>query len=462
MTAARSIDSREGAKEPAVTVSDNPLTPDSPFPCDRPVVRINRDRLWTNLMQLKEIGAYDDASTGLRGVRRLALTDEDAGGRQLVMSWMREAGLSVRVDRIGNVYAERAGEDPRLPCVLMGSHIDTVATGGAFDGTLGVLGGIEVMRALNEAGIRTRRPIEVGFFTEEEGVRFGTDMLGSAVAAGRLTLEYAHSLTGADGATVQDELVRIGFDGDTPEIRPIPHAYIECHIEQGPILATAGVDIGIVTGVQAISWQRLTINGAAAHAGTTPIEARHDAGLAAAEVVVEIRRMCDSGWFGQLRGTVGNLALQPSQTNVIPAEAVLTVDLRNPHDDLMTAAEKHLAEFVDDLQQRHSVTATWERMAKTAMVSFHESIQDVIATSAETLGLPCVKAMSGAGHDAQEIAATCPTAMVFVAGEYGGISHTPREHSRPDACGNGIDVLANAILTLAEPVSSPAQMGPTT
>lgn len=445
-----------------MTASDTPLTPDSPLSLAGPVVRINRERLWANLMQLKEIGAYDDASTGLRGVRRLALTDEDAEARRLVVWWMREAGLRIRVDRIGNVYGERAGADPSLPCVLMGSHIDTVATGGAFDGTLGVLGGIEVMRALNEAGIRTRRPIEVGFFTEEEGVRFGTDMLGSAVTAGRLTLEYAHNRTDADGATVSDELVRIGFDGDTPEVRPIPHAYIECHIEQGPILATAGVDIGIVTGVQAISWQRLTINGTAAHAGTTPIETRHDAGLAAAEVVVEIRRMCDSGRFGQLRGTVGNLALQPSQTNVIPSEAVLTVDLRNPDDDLMTAAEKHLAEFVDDLQQRHGVTATWERMAKTAMVAFHESIQDVIAASAEALGLPYVKAMSGAGHDAQEIAATCPTAMVFVAGEYGGISHTPREFSRPDACGNGIDVLANAILTLAEPViTHPAETGPT-
>jgi N-carbamoyl-L-amino-acid hydrolase len=378
-----------------------------------PVVRINRERLWANLMQLKEIGAYDDTSTRLRGVRRRALTGEDAEARRLVVGWMREAGLRVRVDRIGNVYAERAGTDPSLPCVRMGSHIDTVATGGAFDGTLGVLGGVEVMRALNEAGIRTRRPIEIGFFTEEEGVRFGTDMLGSAVTAGRLTLEYAHNRIDADGATVRDERVRIGFDGDTPEIRPVPHAYIECHIEQGPLLA--------------------------------------------AEVVVEIRRMCDSGRFGQLRGTVGNLALQPSQTNVIPSEAVLTVDLRNPDDDLMTAAEKHLARFVDDLQQRYGLNATCEQMAKTAMVPFHESIQDVIAASAEALGLPYVKAMSGAGHDAQEIAATCPTAMVFVAGEYGGISHTPREYSRPDACGNGIDVLANAILILAEPVHT----GPT-
>jgi N-carbamoyl-L-amino-acid hydrolase len=418
-----------------------------------PLLRIDRDRLWANLMQLKEIGGYDDAPTGLRGVRRLALTDEDAEARRLVVSWMREAGLAVRVDRIGNVYAERAGADPSLPCVLMGSHIDTVATGGAFDGTLGVLGGIEVLRTLDDAGIRTRRPIEVGFFTEEEGVRFGTDMLGSAVTAGRLSLEYAHNLTDAGGARVEDELVRIGFDGDTPEIRPVPHAYIECHIEQGPILATAGVDIGIVTGVQAISWQRLTLDGAAGHAGTTPIEARQDAGLAAAEVVVEIRRMCDRGRFGQLRGTVGNLALQPAQTNVIPSGAVLTVDLRNPDDDLMTAAEKHLAAFVDDLQRRHGVTAAWERMAKTAMVPFHGSIQDVIAASAERLGLPYVRAMSGAGHDAQEIAATCPTAMVFVAGEHGGVSHTPREYSRPEACGNGIDVLANAVLALAEPLA---------
>ncbi len=416
------------------------------------LVRIDRDRLWANLMRLKEIGGYDDASTGLRGVRRLALTDEDARARRLVVAWMEEAGLRVRVDRIGNVYGERAGQDPGLPSVLMGSHIDTVATGGAFDGTLGVLGGIEVVRALDASGIRTRRTVEVGFFTEEEGVRFGIDMLGSAVTAGRLTLDYAHALTDAAGATVADELARIGFDGDVPEVRPVPHAYLECHIEQGPILAAAGVDIGIVTGVHAISWQRLTLDGAAAHAGTTPIEVRRDAGLAAAEVVVEVRRMCGIGSFGRLRGTVGNLALEPAQTNVIPSRAVLTVDLRNPDDDLMTAAERHLAEFVDAVQARHGVTAIWERMAKTTMVPFHSGVQDVIAASADRLGLPYVRAMSGAGHDAQEIAATCPTAMVFVAGEHGGISHTPCEYSRPDACGNGIDVLANAVLALVEPV----------
>jgi beta-ureidopropionase / N-carbamoyl-L-amino-acid hydrolase len=414
------------------------------------IVRINCDRLWASLMELKQIGAYDDQATGLRGVRRLALTDADAEARRRCVDWMLQAGLTVRVDRIGNVYATRPGRDPSLPCVLMGSHIDTVATGGAFDGTLGVLGGIEVMRTLNDAGIQTLRDIEVGFFTEEEGVRFGTDMLGSAVTAGRIPLDHAHKLTDADGMTVKDELLRIGFDGDADERRPIPHAYIECHIEQGPILAGAGVDIGIVEGVQSISWQRLTVRGEAAHAGTTPIAARHDAGLVAASVVVEARRMCDSRDFGQLRATVGNFDLGGGQTNVIPHQATLTIDLRNPADNLMTAAEQHLASYVDQLAAWHGVRVAWERMAKTAVVPFNPGIQDLLAATADDLGLPYVRAMSGAGHDAQEIAAICPTAMVFVAGENGGISHTPREYSNPGACANGTDVLANTVLRLAD------------
>jgi len=413
------------------------------------IVRINRDRLWASLMELRKIGAYHDEATGLQGVRRLALTDADAEARRRCVDWMLQAGLEVRVDRIGNVYATRPGRDRSLPSVLMGSHIDTVATGGAFDGTLGVLGGIEVTRTLNDVGIATLRDIEVGFFTEEEGVRFGTDMLGSAVTAGRIPLEVARKLTDADGKTVAEELIRIGFDGDAHERRPIPHAYIECHIEQGPILADAGVDIGIVQGVQSISWQRLTIRGEAAHAGTTPIASRHDAGLVAASVMVEARRMCDSGDFGQLRATVGNFDLGGGQTNVIPRQAALTIDLRNPADDLMTAAEQHLASYTGRLAAQHGVQIAWERMAKTAVVPFHPGIGDLLAATADDLRLPYVRAMSGAGHDAQEIAAICPTAMVFVAGENGGISHTPREYSNPGACANGTDVLANAVLRLA-------------
>lgn len=414
-----------------------------------PLLKTDRERLWGSLMELKEIGAYDDDATGLRGVRRLALTDADAEARRRCVAWMAEAGLEVRVDRIGNVYATRPGRDRSLPCVLMGSHIDTVATGGAFDGTLGVLGGIEVMRTLNDAGMETLRDIEVGFFTEEEGVRFGTDMLGSAVTAGRIPLDHAHKLADADGKTVEEELARIGFDGPEHERRPIPHAYIECHIEQGPILADAGVDIGIVEGVQSISWQRLTVRGEAAHAGTTPIGSRHDAGLVAASVVVELRRMCDSGDFGQLRATVGNFDIGAGQTNVIPHRATITVDLRNPDDALMTAAEQHLAAYVEAMASEHGVEAAWERMAKTAVVPFDSGVQDLLAATADDLGLPYVRAMSGAGHDAQEISAICPTAMVFVAGENGGLSHTPREYSNPEACGNGTDVLANAVLRLA-------------
>lgn len=412
-------------------------------------LRIDRDRLWASLMELKEIGAYDDDATGLRGIRRLALTDADAEARRRCVQWMLDAGLEVRVDRIGNVYATRAGRDRSLPCVLMGSHIDTVATGGAFDGTLGVLGGIEVMRALNDAGVQTLRDVEVGFFTEEEGVRFGTDMLGSAVTAGRIPIEHAWQLTDVDGLTVKAELERIGFHGVAPERRPVPHAYIECHIEQGPILADAGVSIGIVQGVQSISWQRLTVHGEAAHAGTTPIGFRRDAGLVAASVVVEARRMCDSGEYGQLRATVGNFDLGQGQTNVIPHRAVITIDLRNPVDETMTAAEKDLATFVDALAEQHGVRVEWERMAKTAMIPFDIGIQDLLAATADELGYRYVRTMSGAGHDAQEIAAICPTAMVFVRGEFGGISHTPREYSTPESCGDGTDVLANAVLRLA-------------
>jgi N-carbamoyl-L-amino-acid hydrolase len=413
------------------------------------LLRVDRERLWASLMELREIGAYDDEATGLRGVRRLALTDADAEARRRCVHWMRQAGLQVRIDRIGNVYATRAGRDRSLPCVLMGSHIDTVATGGAFDGTLGVLGGIEVMRTLDDAGVQTLRDVEVGFFTEEEGVRFGTDMLGSAVTAGRIPLDHAYKLADGDGKTVEDELARIGFDGDVDERRPVPHAYLECHVEQGPILADAGVDVGIVEGVQSISWQRLTVRGEAAHAGTTPIHSRHDAGLVAASVVVEVRRMCDSGEYGQLRATVGNLAVAPGQTNVIPHQATLTVDLRNPDDALMAAAERHLGDYLDAIAAEHGVEIVSERMAKTMVVPFDPGIQDVLAGTARDLNLPFVRVMSGAGHDAQEMAAICPTAMVFVAGEHGGISHTPREYSNPDACGNGIDVLVNAVLRLA-------------
>ncbi len=248
------------------------------------VVRVNRERLWSSLMDLAQVGAYEDEVTGLIGVNRLSLTDAEAQGRRLVMEWFRSAGLQVRVDPMGNVFARREGTDRHAAPVLVGSHIDTVATAGAFDGCLGVLGGLEVLRCFDEQGIATSRPVEVAFFTEEEGVRFGVDMLGSAVAAGRIPVEEAHALIDRDGVSLGSELERHGFYGEGPALLEAPHAYVECHIEQGPVLAAAGVDIGVVTGVQGISWQEVTIRGRSAHAGTTPTELRFDAGLAAAQL----------------------------------------------------------------------------------------------------------------------------------------------------------------------------------
>ena len=414
------------------------------------LITVDGDRLWRSLMELAEIGAYDDARTGLRGVNRLALTDADAEGRRLVIGWLREAGMSVRIDPMGNIIARRAGTDPDAAPVVTGSHLDSVATAGAFDGCLGVLGGLEVVRTLNERAISTRRPIEVIVFTEEEGVRFGTDMLGSAVAAGRIALADAHDLTDRDGLTVGAELRRTGFAGDGPARFDPPHAYVECHIEQGPVLANAGLTVGVVTGVQGISWQEVTISGRAAHAGTTPTELRADAGLAAAQIVVKVREMVDSGAYGALRATVGHFAVRPDLTNIVPARAELTVDLRNPDDDQMARAEAALADYVAGLERSQpGITISTRRMARTRHVSFDPGIQKAIAAAADDHGLAHQSLLSGAGHDAQEMAAICPTAMIFVRGEYDGISHNPREYSTPEACARGIDVLATTLVRLA-------------
>jgi N-carbamoyl-L-amino-acid hydrolase len=413
-------------------------------------ITIDGDRLWRSLMELAEVGAYDDLQTGLRGVNRLALTDADAQGRQLVMGWLREAGMSVRIDPMGNVIARREGTDRGAAPVVTGSHLDSVATAGAFDGCLGVLGGLEVVRTLDERRVSTRRPIEVVVFTEEEGVRFGTDMLGSAVAAGRIAIEVAHDLIDRDGCTVGGELRRTGFAGAGPARFDPPHAYVECHIEQGPVLAHAGLTVGVVTGVQGISWQQVTISGRAAHAGTTPTELRADAGLAAAQVIVALRKMVDSGRYGQLRATVGHLAVHPDLTNIVPARAELTVDLRNPDDEQLARAEADLAGYLAALEgSQPGLTLSSRRMARTGYVPFDPGIQQAIASAAEANGLGHLSLLSGAGHDAQEMAAICPTAMIFVRGEYDGISHNPREYSTPEACARGIDVLATTLVGLA-------------
>jgi N-carbamoyl-L-amino-acid hydrolase len=413
-------------------------------------VSIDAGRLWASLMELARIGAYDDTATGLVGINRQSLTNEDGEGRRLVISWMQEAGLEVTVDEMGNIFGRREGLEPKLSPVMAGSHIDTVATAGAFDGCLGVLGALEVVRSLNDAGIRTRRPIVVVAWTEEEGVRFGTDMLGSAVAAGRLSLEYAYDLADEAGLRFGDELERIGFKGERPVRLDPPHAYVECHIEQGPVLAQEGYPLGVVTGVQAISWQKVTLHGRAAHAGTTPTELRVDAALAAAQIIVEVRRMVDSGEYGRLRATVGHVRTSPGLPSVVPDLAEITVDLRNPDDELMAKAEADLEAFLAALPgTQPGLRVETKRMARTRAVPFSIDIQDALEASAKELGFATRRLMSGAGHDAQEMAAIAPTAMVFVRGQYEGISHNPREHSTPEDCAAGISVLADTIVELS-------------
>ena len=429
-------------------MTDRPAAPPHP---GAPTLAINGERLRASLLELARIGAYEDAATGLVGVNRQTLTAADVEGRGRVIGWMREAGLAVSVDAMGNIFGRREGTAPDLAPVMAGSHVDTVATAGAFDGCLGVLGAIEVVRTLNERGLATRRPIVVAAFTEEEGVRFGTDMLGSAVATGRIALADAHALADAAGRRLGDELARTGFLGPGPARLAPPHAYLECHVEQGPVLARAGCDIGVVTGVQAISWQRVILHGRAAHAGTTPMELRVDAGLAAARVVVHLRAMVDGGRYGRLRANVGHIATSPGLPSVVPDRAELTVDLRNPDDAAMARAEADLAAFLAALPgDQPGLRVETRRMAKTRQVPFSARIQAEIAAAAADLGLPTMRLMSGAGHDAQELAAVAPTAMIFVRGEYDGISHNPREYSTPEACARGIAVLGTTLLRLAD------------
>jgi len=418
------------------------------------MLTINAARLYGSIEALGRIGAYVDEPTGLTGVNRLALTDADGEGRRQVLAWMRELGLDVTVDRIGNVYARRAGREDGLPPVMIGSHIDSVPTAGRFDGCLGVLGGLEIVRTLHESNIRTRRPIVVAFFTDEEGSRFGTDMLGSAVATGRLPLESAYALRDRQGLAVRDELERIGFLGPASVEalqRMPPHAYLECHIEQGPILRARERDIGVVTGVQAISWQELTITGKSAHAGTTPMSLRADAGVAAAKVNLHLREMIASGRYGEpMRATMGAIVPHPGMVNIVPGRVIATVDLRNPSEEDMRRAEADLIAYYAQVEREEKVRIEWRRTARTEPVPFDPKIQDKIAAAADALGLGHERIISGAGHDAQELARLCPTAMVFVPGEYDGISHNPREYSTPDQCANGVNAMLQVVLHLAE------------
>jgi N-carbamoyl-L-amino-acid hydrolase len=410
-------------------------------------VKIQPDRLLADLDALAAIG-----DTGDGGNCRLALTDDDAGGRELVAGWMRDLGLDVRVDRIGNVVATRAGADAEagLAPIMTGSHIDTVRTGGRYDGTLGVLAGLEVVRALDDGGIRTRRPLAVAFFTDEEGSRFAPDMLGSLVYVGGMPLEDALDLVAIDGAVLGDELERIGWAGEAAVPGPAPHAYVELHIEQGPVLEEAGVAIGAVTGVQGISWQELTLTGQSNHAGTTPMRLRRDPAFVAAEVTTFVRRLATELGAHQV-GTVGRFDLHPDLVNVVAARAALTVDLRNTDEGVLAEAERRVREHVADVAEAEGCGAEWRRLARFEPVAFASAVIDLVEATADRLGHSVMRLPSGAGHDAQMLARVCPTGMVFVPSQ-GGVSHNPTEFTEPDHLAAGVQVLAEVLAELAEVV----------
>ncbi len=326
-------------------------------------LRVNIDRLQKRLAELAAIGEIE----GTEGCARLALTDEDRAGRDLVVTWMRDLGLDVTIDVIGNAVAVMAGETDGAP-VMCGSHIDTVRTGGRYDGNLGVLAGLEVIETLRTAGITPHRPLSVAFFTNEEGARFSPDMLGSLAYVGGIPLEEALAITGIDGATVGDELNRIGYDGAAPLPGPAPHAFVELHIEQGPVLETEGVTIGAVTGVQGISWTDVKVTGQSNHAGTTPMGMRRDPGFVAAACATFVRHLCEELGGTQV-GTVGRIEFLPNLVNVVPASANFTVDLRNTDEALLQHAERRFHDFLNKTAAAEECTYETRTLARLSRLS---------------------------------------------------------------------------------------------
>ena len=405
-------------------------------------LQINGQRLIASLFALGKFGALEGG-----GVCRLAATAEDKAGRDFVVARMKALGLDISVDAIGNVTGVYAGEEA-LPMVMMGSHIDTVGTGGLYDGNYGVMAGLEVIATLQEAGLRARRPLAVTFFTNEEGVRFQPDMMGSVVFAGEYPLEAALAAKDREGITLDEALRAIGYRGERRPGDMSVDSYVELHIEQGPILDKEGTDIGVVTGVQGISWQELTLTGVSNHAGTTPMSMRHDAGLAAAKIAVFARELA-LNLGGDQVATVGHISVKPNLINVIPNQVVMSVDLRNTDNAVLKLAEQQLADFIATTAQDEGVKITSRSLVRFNPVIFADDIVHAVEDEAKRQGLSARRLPSGAGHDAQFMASVCPAGMIFVPC-VDGISHNVNEHSDPKDLIAGANVLLQVVLQRAQ------------
>lgn len=405
---------------------------------------VDGERLYRRLEELGAVGRI--VRGGVEGVCRLALSEEDRRGRDLVISWMREDGLEVRVDAVGNIFALEPGREGEIP-VMAGSHIDTVDGAGKYDGCYGVLAALEALRALRQEGGARRRPLAVGVFTNEEGVRYTPDMLGSLVHAGGMTPEEARNLRGFDGTVVGEELDRMGYSGDFPCGSLIPAAYVELHVEQGPVLFREKAPLAVVEVVTGISWQEFEISGTANHAGTTPMEGRGDAAVAAARMILFARDLARS-MGGAARATVGMLRLEPNVVNVVPGKATFTVDLRHSDPGAFGEMEKKLAAWSADVARQEGVAVEVRPLVRFDPVPFDPGVMETIRQAAADLGVACRSMASGAGHDAQMMARICPTAMIFVPSR-DGISHNPREYTAPEDLERGARVLRRTLELLA-------------
>jgi N-carbamoyl-L-amino-acid hydrolase len=404
-------------------------------------MKIDRKRLEQSIEVLGRIG-----ETPRGGLTRLALTDEDRRARDQMVAWMREAGLRVSVDQMGNIFGERAGS-AALPPVMIGSHVDSVPTGGKYDGQLGVLCGLEVIRALNDHGVRTRHPVTLVIFTNEEGARFQPAMIASGVMAGKIALEDAYNARDRDGVRLVDALERIGYLGSEPCVPRPFRAYLELHIEQGPILEEQGLDVGVVEGIVAISWSRLTIHGVQDHAGPTPMRVRRDALVAAAEVVSGVRGIARA-IGGDLVTTVGTLEVTPNIVNAIPGRVRMSIDMRDPKTETLDRARAMVDALVREAGERERVRWELEHYWQVPYTPFDRHVVDTVERAARAAGARWRRMISGAGHDAQYMAAIGPAGMIFVPSR-DGRSHCEEEFTPMESIEPGAQTLLLAALELA-------------
>jgi N-carbamoyl-L-amino-acid hydrolase len=406
-------------------------------------LRVNSQRLWDSLMEMGRIGA-----TAGGGVGRLALTELDRQARDLFVRWCEQAGCAVRVDRMGNILARRGGSGDTRPAVMTGSHLDTQPLGGKFDGIYGVLAGLEIVRTLNDAGVRTLAPIEVVDWTDEEGVRFGSGTLASAVFSGLCELDDALARADFDGNTFGAELERIGYAGnEAPGGYPVA-AFIEAHIEQGPILEAEGKTVGVVLGAQGQRCFRVTVDGEEGHAGTLPMEKRKDALVGAARMIDALNRLAFEHEPHPVI-TVGAVQVRPNSRNTIPGRVVFSIDSRHPDNALLTTLAGQMRQACEHVAASNGLALKFEQISHRDTVVFDDDCISAIRDTARRLGIAHMDIYSGAGHDACNLALYAPTGMIFVPCEK-GISHNEKENARPQDLAAGCDVLLHVMLERAE------------